>query len=431
MVVGTGPGKKFKCQVCNTVSDSKLQHDQHKDAEKHQKALARVNSTEVTKYFCEICDVHCTGDAPFQQHLAGKVHRSKESAQSSHQEESLDHHLFQCPACKEGFQKAAKLREHVKNSHDIVIICKECEALGHNPVGQVLLCSELIDHYNQIHNKEMTPADLPFYGRKRQAGAMRPQGYVMCKLCPWPSYNTLGSPGLWINNEPNMTTIKNHFKKFHPDNVRDFQERIVLGCQLCLDQLPGTRDLSLWRALLDKHRREEGEGEGAGPPEKSARTVKTNLCPYCGDTVGKGAAGQSHIKRQHLHLTFACKLCQLSDRFYFPSLEDVFRHLKLNHLKISRNNSQIVFPGSKSNLSAFAWVKCKTCDFRGVGHGREVRNHLRSHLGSGEENLEIFCRICHRDDKALGIFEDFQEFIIHFEENHSDIVPFLHDQRLK
>ena len=406
-------------------------HDQHKGAEKNREALVTISSGESLKYFCSLCNIQCTGAAPYQQHLTGKQHRAKETNQDSlspavpcsPKEEGPDH-LFQCPACKEGFQKSGQLNEHVKNNHDVIIICKECEALGHNPVGQVLLCSELMDHYNHIHHKEMTAGDLPFYGRKR-LGEMRPQGYVMCKLCPTkPSYQSLGSPGLWITNEPNMTIIKNHFKKFHPKNVWNYKEKIVLGCQLCEDELPGTRDLSLWRALLDKHRRDEGEGEGKR--EVRARTGHTSLCPYCGDTVGKGAAAQSHIKRDHFHLTFACKLCQLSERFYYPSLEDVHRHLKLKHLGVGKNNNkQIVFPGSRSNLAAFSWVKCKTCDFRGVGNGREVKNHLKSHPGSGEENLEIFCRICHKDDKALGIFEDFHEFISHFEDTHRDIVPFL------
>ena len=296
--------------------------------------------------------------------------------------------------------------------------------MGHNPVGQALFCSELMAHYKQIHHKEMAAGDLPFYGRKGQ-GEMTAQGYVVCKLCPTkPSYQTLGSPGLWMTNEPNLTTIKNHFKKFHPENVWNYKEKIVLGCQLCEDELPGTRDLSLWRALLDKHRRDEGEEEG------EVKTARTNLCPYCGDTVGKGAACQTHIKRHHLHLTFACKLCKLTERLYYPSLEDVHRHLNMKHFGLSRNNNnnQVVFPGSRSNLAAFSWVKCKTCEFRGVGSGAEVRNHLQSHPGSGVENLEIFCRICHKDDKALAIFEDFQEFIEHFQETHGDIMKFLADK---
>ena len=395
--------------------------------------VTKVSSDESSKYYCDLCSVQCSGAQQFQEHLGGKKHRANETSQDcltpeaprSPQEESAEY-LFQCPACKDGFQKAGKLNEHVKSSHDVVILCKECEAMGHNPVGEALFCSELMDHYKQIHHKEMTAGDLPFYGRKRQ-GEMRPQGYVMCRLCPTkPSYQTLGSPGLWMTNEPNLTTIKNHFKKLHPDNVWNYKEKIVLGCQLCEDQLPGTRDLSLWRALLDKHRRDEVEEEGEGREVKSART---NLCLYCGDTVGKGAACQTHIKRQHLHLTFACKLCSLNERFYYPSLEDVHRHLKMKHLGVGRNNNnQIVFPGSRSNLAAFSWAKCKTCDFRGVGSGREVRNHLQSHQGSGEENLEIFCRICHKDDKALGIFEDFQEFIEHFQDTHRDILLFLADK---
>ena len=117
----------------------------------------------------------------------------------------------------------------------------------------------------------------------------------------------------------------------------------------------------------------------------------------------------------------------MRDRYYYESLLDVFRHLQLKH--IGRHSYQhVVFPGTRSDLGAFAWVKCKTCDFRGVGSGREVRNHLQSHRGSGEENLEIFCRICHKDDQALGIFEDFEEFIEHFQYTHSDILLFLADR---
>ena len=447
MIVGRGD---YKCQICNTLSESKLQHQQHKVGNKHRLALATVGHKKTEKSFyckhckylcdvkhhhCQLCDVHCHGPVPYQAHLNGNPHKNKESSRDVDepsqrpQSEASDHLVecphYQCPVCQEGFQELAKLKVHVKASHDLIITCKECEAMGHNPAGQVLLCQELIAHLSDIHNKPMTCVDLPFFGRKGNGlNQMATQGYVSCQLCPKPSYESLGSPGVWFTNRLNLTTVKTHFAKYHPESASEFLHKTVLGCQLCQEKLPGVRE-SQWAAHLTKHRL-EGRFEDLEEGEiftSTTGTAPSSICPYCGERVPReGIASQQHIKENHLHLTFTCKLCPLRDRYYYESLQDVFRHLQLKH--IGRHSYQhVVFPGTRSDLGAFAWVKCKTCDFRGIGYGEEIWSHLRSQCGL--VHPDIFCRLCHKDERGGGAFVDFIEFEEHFERRHYDIIQCL------
>ena len=391
MIVGVGTETKFKCEVCSTLSNSKLQHDQHKGGLKHRKALVPGDG-----------DGNC--------------------AAPNYSSPGTSAAALQCPACQQDFEELAQLKDHVKNNHDILLTCTECEARGYNPRGEALFCQELIEHYSQVHHKKITVSDLPYYGKKG-GEKMRSQGYVVCRLCPRPSYLTLGRPGLWFTNQLSLTikTIRSHFTRFHPWR-HNFLDQIRLGCQLCQDQLPGSRDPAQWRALLNKHE----EGESSGQP--SPGSVLTQLCPYCGETVPReGEAAQRHIRQRHRELTFSCNLCDMSDRYLYQALEDVFRHLRLKHFGVAGNKmSNIILPGSQSNLEAFAWVKCKICDFRGIGGGEEVRNHLQHHQSGGQENLDIFCRLCHRDDRNLvDTFQNFEEYAQHFKADHGDIVRIL------
>merc|ERR550519_2754869 len=177
-----------------------------------------------------------------------------------------------------------------------------------------------MEHYSKVHNKKMAVSDLPYYGKKG-GEKMRAQGYVVCKLCPTqPSYQTLGRPGLWFTNQLSLPTIRSHFTKHHP-GTENFLEEIVLGCQLCRDQLPGSRGEAQWRALLHKHSQDDTDEEAenstqsAQPPPSG---VLTSLCSYCGESVPlQGEAAQRHVKIRHLGLTFSCKLCSLEDRYYY------------------------------------------------------------------------------------------------------------------
>ena len=190
---------------------------------------------------------------------------------------------------------------------------------------------------------------------------------------------------------------------------------------------PGTPAVEVEEGELPE---EEEEGEiSAHPSPGTPGSVLTLLCPYCGETVPReGEAAQLHIRQRHRELTFSCKLCNMSARYYYQALEDVYRHLRLRHFGVEDSNkiSHVLLPGSQSNLEAFAWVKCKICDFRGIGGGREVRDHLQLHSGSGEENLKIFCRLCHREDTLIvKHFQDFKEFVEHFKAGHGDILRCL------
>ena len=319
------------------------------------------------------------------------------------------------------------MRDHVKSNHDILLTCTECETRGYQPRGQALFCQELVEHYSKVHNKKITASDLPYYGKKG-GEKMVVQGYVVCQLCPTKqSYQTLGRPGLWFTNKLSLPTIRSHFTKHHPGK-ENYLEEIVLGCQLCLDQLPGSRGEAQWRALLNKHSQDDTDEEGENSNQPPPSGVLTRPCPYCGETVPlQGEAAQRHIKTRHLDLTFSCRLCSLKDRYYYQAIEDVFRHLKLKHFGVERNKiSNVVLPGSLNNLEAFAWFNCKICGFRKIGVGQEVRDHLQRHPGSGEESLEILCRLCHREDTLnVNAFQNSKEFLEHFKEGHGDIVRSL------
>ena len=335
---------------------------------------------------------------------------------SRREDEGVDN-PYHCPACQKSFLELSQLKAHIKTNHDILIKCKECEAMGYNPAAQVLFSHELIDHYDVVHNKTMTETDLPFFGKKGNGlEQMKPQGYIRCNLCPKPSYQTLGSPGLWFTNSLPMNSIKEHFRHYHPETRSSVLDQITLGCQLCQDRLPG-QNASRWTALLSKHRQNVTE-EG----KKASSSVLTSACSYCGELVPREeVVSQKHIKEHHHRLTFSCKLCPLVDRFYYDSILDVFRHLHDKHFG-ERTINQVVLPGTRSNFSAFAWAKCKTCDFRGIGWGKEVFSHLRSHPGSGLDNFDIFCRLCPKDDKGVETFENFVEFQSHFRKKHCDII---------
>ena len=162
------------------------------------------------------------------------------------------------------------MKEHVKTSHDILMTCSECEARGHNPRGEALFCSELVEHYSQAHNKKITVADLPQYGKKG-GEKMRSQGYVICQLCPTrPSYQTLGCPGLWFTNQLSLHTVRSHFARLHPGR-ENYLDQVRLGCQLCRDQLPASRGEAQWRAILNKHSDDtEEEGESSAQPQSQA-----------------------------------------------------------------------------------------------------------------------------------------------------------------
>ena len=422
----------MRCKVCLTLSKDLLEHEEHKAGQRHTEA----NKTYCPdcRIHCHVCDVHLSGPLPWQQHLRGKQHltKLKEAPNNASQDvtQPPPAAVLQCPACQQEFPELAELKKHVKTNHDLVMTCTECEARGHQPKGEALFYQELMEHYSQVHNKTMAVTDLPYHGKKGEE-RMKPQGYVLCKLCPSkPSYQTLGRPGLWFTNQlslPTISSIRSHFTKFHAGK-ENFLQEIVLGCQLCPDQLPGTRGEAQWRALLNKHSQADSDKEGGNSAQLLPCSVLTRPCLYCGETLPiYGEAAQRHIKIRHLDLTFSCKLCRLGDRFYYQALEEVFRHLKLKHFGVDRNRiSNVVLPGSLSDLEAFAWAKCKICDFKRIGGVQEVRDHLQRHPGSGGEDLEIFCRLCHRQDTLnVNTFHDIKEFVDHFKEGHGDIVRSL------
>ena len=428
-VVDVGSERKYKCKVCNTLSNSRQEYDQHKEGWKHKEA--KKSYCPHCRIHCYLCDVHSSGPQPWRQHILSKQHRNKLDAATAPTNASPgvsppSAGVLQCPACQQDFAELAELKDHVKTNHDILLTCTECETRGHQPRGEALFCQELMEHYSKVHNKKMAVSDLPYYGKKG-GEKMKAQGYVVCQLCPTkPSYQTLGRPGLWFTNKLSLPTIRSHFTKHHPGK-ENYLEEIVLGCQLCRDQLPGSRGEARWIALLHKHSQDDTEEEGENSAQPSPRSVLTRPCPYCGEILAReGEAAQRHIKQRHLELTFSCKLCRMGDRYYYQAIEDVYRHLRLKHFDFNRINiTNVILPGSRSNLEAFARVKCKICDFKGIGGGQEVRDHLQRH-GGGDKDLEIFSRLCHREDTLnVNTFEDFKEFVDHFQAGHGDIVSSL------
>eukprot|EP00088_Acartia_fossae_P049048 TRINITY_DN53765_c0_g1_i1.p2 TRINITY_DN53765_c0_g1~~TRINITY_DN53765_c0_g1_i1.p2 ORF type:complete len:100 (+),score=8.51 TRINITY_DN53765_c0_g1_i1:35-301(+) len=85
----------------------------------------------------------------------------------------------------------------------------------------------------------------------------------------------------------------------------------------------------------------------------------------------------------------------------------------------------VIYPGSKEDLTPMAWVKCKSCDYQGVGLGKETLTHSKIH-GEGLVHFVIMCRICHpKYDPKSALFDDRKEFEEHVYIYHKQIFDTL------
>ena len=128
-------------------------------------------------------------------------------------------------------------------------------------------------------------------------------------------------------------------------------------------------------------------------------------------------------------LAFTCKLCP-GDKYFYYRLEDVKTHLRVYHFGLNiDHDSNINFPGNKKNLLGFSWVRCKRCDFSGIGLGKEIILHQnKEHKGGGLEHFMIYCRLCHKDFetcKSVTPFDDPVEFETHMKTHHPMTVQAL------
>ena len=450
----------------------------------------------IMHHHCEDCKIFCPTKGHLEQHYAGKAHNLKvktlrkmtsenktspksKAPPSSASEVKVDEEKVQqlrsrltqnkssqptlddtsftatststsslvCHAlgCDAAFSTESELRRHIRSLHGFLIKCAECVSMKQTP-AEVLTCQELIQHYEEVHNKVMKDYDLKYFGDVKNWK----QGYVKCKLCP----TKLGSAGLWFTNELDLSVIAAHFKSKHPNTKPANQ--ISLGCQLCSFKVQGSACYS-WMNHLATHAPETPDDSKEDPQIESTGScsgVVTSPCVFCGEKVA-GNAEQKHIETQHQELAFQCKLCEPGSRYYYSRKEEVLTHLRLKHISphliplMGKEESYIKFPGpgcSNGNfMLGFAWIKCKNCEFSGIGLSSPdlIRNHLRSHEisdhllsssqilarnhGRGIKFFNIFCRLCHKDDRAVDVFESVEEFKNHMKQKHSELLKMRSD----
>lgn len=356
-------------------------------------------------------------------HMTGKKHNSLSKPKEDVQIEAVFPDEKHCPCCEDTFDSMRELEMHVKQVHDLLIICKECKVLKQLPPYAALTCQDLMDHLTNDHHKtNIVAGDLKYFGEVKQWK----QGYLKCNMCP---PLKLGNVGHWFKNELFSSKIKFHFKTFHPKHEFNAISYLTFGCQLCNETFTSDR-MSDWLSHISSHQPfqpvasqvEDQADEGKQP--KPGSGGPTSTCPYCFTKIAN-ADSQNHIKSQHLQLSFSCKLCPVAERYLYTDYDDILRHLKLKH---NGNNphQNIIFPGDMNNLTNFAWVKCKTCDFKGIGLGKEVRKHLaEKHKNGGLQDFNIFCRICDKDDRAVCNYDDADEFADHMRVGHDGIIKYL------
>jgi len=436
------------CTVCNIDCDTATQFSQHKLGQRHREAEAANNANQASKqskqpeavsgkmycnwckqasdaqhYHCDDCQVHSTSKVNHEMHLAGKKHSSLSKSKEEVQIEAVFPDEKHCPSCDNTFESMRELEMHVKQVHNFLIICKECKVLKQLPPYAALTCQDLVDHLTNDHHKtNVVATDLKYFGDVKNWK----QGYIKCNKCP---PLKLGNVGHWFENEVDSAKIKLHFKTFHPKHEFNAISYLTFGCQLCNKTFTSDR-MSDWLSHISSHQPfqpdvSQGEDQAdVGKQNKPCSWGTTSICPYCCvKTVNTDL--QSHIKSQHLQLSFSCKLCPVAERYLYTDYDDILRHLKLKH---NGNNphQNIIFPGDMNNLTNFAWVKCKTCDFKGIGLGKEVRNHLaEKHKGGGLQDFNIFCRICDKDDRAVCNYDDAEEFADHMRIGHDGIIKYL------
>ena len=83
------------------------------------------------------------------------------------------------------------------------------------------------------------------------------------------------------------------------------------------------------------------------------------------------------VSRKHTgDKPFQCKLCVPADRYYYTRREQVLDHLRLKHFgQDVVKDENIKYPGDRNSLLGFAWIKCKNCEFSGVGLGEDLIQH--------------------------------------------------------
>ena len=70
---------------------------------------------------------------------------------------------------------------------------------------------------------------------------------------------------------------------------------------------------------------EDCEDSQPGSTSGSGEVQLSRRCPYCGLKVPARAEAQ-HIRTQHRHLTFSCRLCTEETRYLYVNLRDVLTH---------------------------------------------------------------------------------------------------------
>lgn len=127
-LVSIGHKKKLAettCLICDEhFADFELYH-QHINTDNHKNRAA--SSTKIVSFYCEVCDIPCSGPIPYDQHLKGEMHKKKminknmskeiadneiNSSRESANQILPDHY---CECCKKQCPNEASYKDHLSS----------------------------------------------------------------------------------------------------------------------------------------------------------------------------------------------------------------------------------------------------------------------------------------------------------------------------
>lgn len=135
-----------------------------------------------------------------------------------------------------------------------------------------------------------------------------------------------------------------------------------------------------------------------------------DLCYYCCDSLPPGEDRETHVRQEHVHLCFACKICP-DNQALFEERDGLLRHIKKEHGEETPFDAAVITP---KDLRAVLCMMCQRT-FYGVGENEMKKHFLTAHKGSEVDGfLDRKCRLCMQS----GQFDDDTELVEHLVNKH-------------
>ena len=145
--------------------------------------------------------------------------------------------------------------------------------------------------------------------------------------------------------------------------------------------------------------------------QRSSSLVGGDLCYYCCDSLPPGVDRETHVRQEHAHLCFACKICP-NNQALFEEQPSLLRHIKNEHGDDTSYEASVQAP---KDLRAVLCMMCQRT-FYCVGEAQMKKHFLLAHKEQPEVDgfLDRKCRLC----MTSGQFDDDAELIDHLVAKH-------------